>query len=861
MNTGRLPLPLALVLLLAATGSAPAATLHVPAQYPWIQAGLDAASDGDTVLVADGVYSGSGNHSLRFNGKDVTLRSAGGPDNCIIDGGDAIRAVSFNTGDGPGAIIEGFTIRNCRSTQGAGILCSNTAAPRILNNVIIGCTATINGGGGIYCANDAQPLIAGNTIIGNTAANWGGGIRCGRARVIGNSITGNVVTVGLSGYGAGIAVTDGPCEIRGNVISGNQINADSCFGGGIYIDHDVTAVVHDNQLYFNLLNGETGSGAGIFAGPASVTDITGNRLTLNQSTVADHRGGGIYVSFDTVTTILDNRLVSNSSEQGGGAWIGSNTVAVIMGNLIEGNECGDLGGAGLYLGYTGEGTVVQNNLLVDNNSPFPAGGGGISCASATATMLNNTFTGNSAGTTGGGIHCYGSSDLEVINCILWGNTASLGSQIGLEETSSMVVRYSDLQGGSPAVYRTPDANLLWGQGNISQHPELVSGPLGDYYLSQTAAGQPIDSPCVDAGEPGSPPLAATTRTDCLMDDSSLDMGYHQPMTVLLAGPGRGYDNPPRVRVFPPEGGASAIHDFMAYGAQNYGVNVATGDLDGDRRDEILTGAGPGAIYGPHVRGFEMDGTPISNVSFLAYGTNKYGVNVAAGDIDGDGVDEVVTGAGPGAVFGPHVRAFSIGSGGATPVPGVSYFAYGTLKWGVNVACGDIDGDGFDEIVSGAGPGNVFGPHVRGWDYDDGSAATAKPAVSFLAYGTNKYGVNVACGDLDGDGIDEILTGPGPGVIFGTHIRGWDFDGGAVAQLPGFSFFAWPADVLYGARVATATVDDSLQDLFLVGFGPNPDVVSLVNGYVYHNPNPVWRFQIAAFPDTYRYGTTLAGGLF
>ena len=75
-------------------------------------------------------------------------------------------------------------------------------------------------------------------------------------------------------------------------------------------------------------------------------------------------------------------------------------------------------------------------------------------------------------------------------------------------------------------------------------------------------------------------------------------------------------------------------------------------MTGDGGDTILTGAGPGEIYGPHVRGFQLDGAPLPGLNFLAYGTSKYGVNVAAGDIDADGFDEVITGPGPRSRFRP-----------------------------------------------------------------------------------------------------------------------------------------------------------------------------------------------------------------
>jgi hypothetical protein len=299
--------------------------------------------------------------------------------------------------------------------------------------------------------------------------------------------------------------------------------------------------------------------------------------------------------------------------------------------------------------------------------------------------------------------------------------------------------------------------------------------------------------------------------------------------LILTGPGPGPENPPEVRGFVP-GNQNPVVIFKAYGVDKFGVNVAAGRIDGEPGDEIITGPGPGAVFGPQVRAFTTTGAAVAGASFLAYGTNKYGVNVAAGDLDGDGRDEFVTGAGPGAAFGPHVRAFSFDNGTVSPVSGVSYFAYGTPKWGVNISCGDIDGDGFDEIVTGAGPGAVYGPHVRGWDVDGGDAVSI-PAVSFLAYGTDKYGVNLACGDLDGDGIDEIISGAGPGVVFGPHVRGWNVDGGSVSPMPGISFFAYDITE-YGVEVGAGDLDGDLVDEILTGQGPGPGFTAQVRGWDY-----------------------------
>jgi hypothetical protein len=268
------------------------------------------------------------------------------------------------------------------------------------------------------------------------------------------------------------------------------------------------------------------------------------------------------------------------------------------------------------------------------------------------------------------------------------------------------------------------------------------------------------------------------------------------------------------------------------------------------------------MYGPHVRGWISDGSNFPNTSFLAYGTHKYGVNVSTGDIDGDGIDEILTGAGPGAVFGPHVRAWNVDGGSATSFDDISYFAYGTLKWGVNVAGGDIDGDGFDEIITGAGPGSVFGPHVRGWDYDGDGPIAPMATVSYLAYGTNQWGVNVACGDLDGDGIDEILTGPGPGVVFGSHVRGWDYSDGTLSPMATVSYFAYP-DALYGAVVAAFDVDEDGIDEILTMPGPDPNQPAHAKAWNVDGGQVTAIDAIDFYPysDEMKYGGRIAGGRF
>ncbi len=148
--------------------------IHVPGDQPTIQAGINAAVDGDTVLVADGTWTGPGNKNLDFRGKAITVTSENGAEFTIIDCEGNGRGFIFQSGEGEDSVVSGFTITNgyIDGMNGGGIDCWASSSPTITNCTISGNTA--NGGGGIACEG-SSPTITNCTISGNTAARGGGG--------------------------------------------------------------------------------------------------------------------------------------------------------------------------------------------------------------------------------------------------------------------------------------------------------------------------------------------------------------------------------------------------------------------------------------------------------------------------------------------------------------------------------------------------------------------------------------------------------------------------------------------------------------------------------------------------------------
>ena len=193
--------------------------IHVPANYSTIQAAVDAAAPGDTILVADGTYTGVGNKDVDFHGKAITVQSENGPDNCIIDCENDERGFYFCSGEGQGSVVSGFTITNGLADNGAGILCCAYSSPTITN-----CTITHNlawAGGGIFCTGESSPIIT-NCTISDNMATFGGGIHCYRGAS--PAIMNSIISRNTADLGGGIFCQDYAqpkftnCTITGNKV-------------------------------------------------------------------------------------------------------------------------------------------------------------------------------------------------------------------------------------------------------------------------------------------------------------------------------------------------------------------------------------------------------------------------------------------------------------------------------------------------------------------------------------------------------------------------------------------------------------------------------------------------------------------
>jgi hypothetical protein len=265
---------------------------------------------------------------------------------------------------------------------------------------------------------------------------------------------------------------------------------------------------------------------------------------------------------------------------------------------------------------------------------------------------------------------------------------------------------------------------------------------------------------------------------------------------------------------------TVLNSFFAYHAGfPGGVSVAAADVDADGHADIITGAGAGG--GPHVKVFSgRTGQEIR--SFYAFDPAfRGGVNVAAGRQLREEAPfvqpqaEILVGSGPG------MPATVVGFDGRTGEQFFSHQPYGNFGGGVYVTAGDLTGDGFDDVITGAGAGG--GPHVQAFDgYTLGHLATVllpaggvQPVRSFFAFDPAfGGGVRVAATDLTDDGRADVVAATGPGAA--PTLRAFrGTDGGEIFDVAKFGIPAASPEYLAGVTVGG----------HIKGFDPVPNAVS------------------------------------
>ena len=272
-----------------------------------IQAGIDDSNDGDTVLVADGVYTGDGNRDIDFHGKAITVRSENGAENCIIDcngtEADPHRGFYFHSGEDPDSAIIGFTITN----GWAPVECYPIPP-----------FPCIYVGGGIRC-DESSPTISQCTITGNWAK-FGGGIACERG-----------------------SPTVTRCTITGNHAEGRA--------GGMYIYWESNPIISNCTFSDNSVQGEGGA----------VYTYKGNPLLTNCTFVGN--------SGDAVYTSKGNPLLTNCTFVGNSGsalyhYVRDETSPTLTNCLLWGN------GVEIYIYvFSGSGSVIARYCDIEGGWP------------------------------------------------------------------------------------------------------------------------------------------------------------------------------------------------------------------------------------------------------------------------------------------------------------------------------------------------------------------------------------------------------------------------------------------------------------------------------------------------------------
>jgi hypothetical protein len=318
------------------SGTSFAVTIHVPSEQPTIQQGIDAASTGDTVLVAADSYSGPLNRNLNFSGKGIVLESEEGAAWTNINCGGVARGFLFNSGEDTTAVVRGIAVFYAAADTGAGVYCTNGSSPKFEDCSFMYCEAQKWGGAvGLY----ASSSIVRRCYLRHNSAEDSGG---------------------LNGFGGGIACFAGSSPLIAG--TGFRENHALQAGGGIYSLSSSPTLI-DCELQENTL-GDYGQGAGAAVYQSNGTSFTDCVFIGNG--IPTCVGGGLHGSGSTLD-VTDCDFLDNTSGASGGIHLTAGATANVSGCTFVGNA-GNWSAAGALQCVSTANAVVSNCTFVRNGA-------------------------------------------------------------------------------------------------------------------------------------------------------------------------------------------------------------------------------------------------------------------------------------------------------------------------------------------------------------------------------------------------------------------------------------------------------------------------------------------------------------
>jgi hypothetical protein len=855
--------------------TSPSGSAAVPGSLPYEVAN---AASGDTIRFASNL---NGSTITLANELDVTQNltiDGAGEGITVNGGGNRVFAISSSAV----AAINGLTITGGdASATGIGGGIYNRGSLSLSNSTVTGNSAQM--GGGIYNDQFGTMTMSGDTVNNNTATggNGGGIFNYGTMTVINCTIAANHT----SNLGGGIA-NDGALNVDNSTVAYNAVKGSGApDGGGIanYIGA-FAQVTLLNTIVFNPNSGALTRQD--VAGPIAQAqgDLFGS---LTSGMVGGDLGGNQY-NVDPLLGPLQNN---------GGP---TATMALLPGSPAIGAGAGTSQIAGLSVPTTDQRGDPRPTTSIDIGAFQVQGAQAVSTTTVLASALNPaplsqpvTFTATvhaagQASATPTGMVAFLDGSTSVGTATLSNGVATLTTSALAAGTHSITAKYNGTTQGAvtfTASTSTPLVETIV-QPTVSTMTALASA------LNPAQPGQAVTfTATVSASTAGAgTPTGMVTFLDgttslgtaslgngvATLTTATLGLGKHS-ITAQYHGTtqaGASFDPstsaplietvletvrvsyfavagaPGRVQVRRDSDG-SLLVDFQPFGpAYTGGISVAVADVTGDGAADLVVAA---TVGNPDVRVY--DGRAFANgtfsaanpdasllAQFFAYTLNvNLGANVAVGDIEHDGYADIVTGATAG---NPDVRVYrgrDIAQGTFDP-SGKSlvahWFPYALqFNVGANVAVGDVNGDGYADVVTGATAGN---PDVRVYSGRDIAQGQFDPAgksllAQFFAYGVNyNVGAFVAVGDTTGSGFGDVITGASAGnpdvrVYSGPAVANHTFDGSHPEASLRDQFFAYGLNFNIGATVASADFEGTGKFDILTGASAGSPHYRMVKG--------------------------------